>query len=138
MTNLQPLHSENGNHAIETRKSERERKNIRYDKFAVGLPDSDDEFKDISANPTMVKQESNKQKKLEQKAGAKNAPSENQKKCQDLFDTLKADPNSDIFNRPLDVNHPLYEELKNDYQTLSMIELHFKIGNKYHNTDKIG
>ena len=50
---------------------------------------------------------------------------------------MKKHQNSHIFNQPLDMNHPMYNDVKGEYVTLSMMELHFKIGNKYFNTDQI-
>lgn len=59
---------------------------------------------------------------------------EAQKKVQELFELLKKYPNSYLLNQPLSIVHPLYHQLKHDFQTLSMLELQFRIGNKFLNT----
>ena len=50
---------------------------------------------------------------------------------------MKKHEHSSLFNKPLDVNHPMYNDVKSEYTTLSMMELHFKIGQKYTNTNQI-
>lgn len=34
-------------------------------------------------------------------------------------------------------SHPLYNEVRQNYTILSMLELHFKIGDKYKNTNEL-
>jgi hypothetical protein len=60
-----------------------------------------------------------------------------QKKMGDVFETMKKEPSAHLFNQPLNTNHPMYEEVKGNYMTLTMLDLHFKIGNKYKNTDDL-
>ena len=57
---------------------------------------------------------------------------------QDLFDTLKKNKGAFLFNEPLDPNHYLFHEIKNDFITLNMIEIYFKIGSKYQTTQELG
>jgi len=110
------------------RKSERERKNISYDKLNKGGADSDDEEYD-SKDPA-----GNKIKKIDVK---KSNYVEINRKVQDMLETMKKHEHSHLFNLPINKNHPLYNEICANYTTLSMIDLHFKIGDKYKNTDEI-
>ena len=43
-------------------------------------------------------------------------------------------PNAAIFNLPIDPSHALYEELKNNYETLLMLDIQLKNG-QYQNTN---
>lgn len=107
------------------RKSERDRKNVSYVQLMKGEVDLQDEA---------AGQDDNKQKKLDVKKGT---IQEVNKRVSDLIETMKKHEAAHLFNQPLDSNHKLYEEIKDQYTTLSMLDLHFKIGDKYKNTDEI-
>lgn len=42
-----------------------------------------------------------------------------------------------MFDQPLSTNHPLFHQLKYDFQTLHMLQLVFRIGNKYRDTEAL-
>ena len=44
------------------------------------------------------------------------------RKCQDLIQKLREKPGADYFEKPLDPNHPKYENLRKDFKLLSQIE----------------
>jgi len=104
------------------RKSERTRKDISYDKLNTKGADSDEEDldKDVSGRS---------------KRKANHA--ETVRKMTELFDTMKKHPHADLFNQALNTAHPLYLEIKDNFTTLSMLDLHFKIGDRYKNTDDL-
>jgi hypothetical protein len=107
------------------RKSERDRKNISYDKLNKGAVDSEEESPENGGV---------KKLKLDAKKGNL---AEIQNKIKELFEKLKAHEHSHLFNQPLDTNHSLYHEVKDKFTTLSMLDLYFKIGDKYKTTDEI-
>jgi len=51
-----------------------------------------------------------------------------------LFLNLKSHKQAWLFNQPLMANDPMFHKLKHDYNTLNMLELHFKIGVKFEDT----
>ena len=110
------------------RKSERERKHISYAKFVKGERETDEE------DPILGDGMANKLKKVDSK---KISTSEVHRKMQELFETMKQHEHADLFNKPLDQNHPLYNDIKAEYTTLSMLELSFKIGNTFKSTDEV-
>jgi 5-hydroxyisourate hydrolase-like protein (transthyretin family) len=55
----------------------------------------------------------------------------------DLFSIMNKHEAASLFNQTLDANHPLYNEVKSEFTTLGMMDLEFKIGNKYQTTDEI-
>ena len=105
------------------RKSERERKNISYDKLNRGSAVSEEEDLEM--------------KELKLKNLKRATFLETQKKVQDLFESMKKHEHASIFNQPLQSTHPLYNEVRSNYTILSMLELHFKIGDKYKNTNEL-
>lgn len=107
------------------RKSERERKNISYDKLNKGAANSDEEDLDQRDLPG----KGNKKKIVWADSVIK--------KVTELFETMKTHEHSHLFNQPLDTKHPMYDEMRANYMTLSMLDLHFKIGDKYKTTDEI-
>jgi hypothetical protein len=75
--------------------------------------------------------------KLKKADSKKITTTEIQRKMQDLFETMKTHEHAWLFNLPLDQNHPLYNKVKDEYTTLSMLDLSFKIGNSFKNTDEV-
>lgn len=63
--------------------------------------------------------------------------SETIRKVTEMMEIMKQHEAAHLFNQPLDANHHMYKEIKDTYTTLSMIDLHFKIGDKYKTTDEI-
>lgn len=59
------------------------------------------------------------------------------KRVQELLHTMNKHEAASLFNQKLDANHPLHSEVKSEYTTLGMIDLKFKIGDKYTTTDEI-
>lgn len=68
----------------------------------------------------------------------RNIIQENKAKVEALFANMKKHEFSQLLNQPLLETHPSYEQVKQTFVTLSMMELHFKIGNKYTNSSQIG
>jgi hypothetical protein len=108
------------------RKSERDRKNISYDKLNKGAVDSEDENQGQDAL--------GKPKKPD---GKKCNVAEVNKKMSELIESMKKHEAANLFNQPLDTNHSMYSDIKDKYTTLSMLDLHFKIGDQFKNTDDI-
>lgn len=100
------------------RKSERDKKPISYDKLIRGVDSDDNDLRDSKKN--------DKRNVLEV-----------HKRVMDLLQTMNKHEAASLFNQTLDVNHPLYTEVKSEFTTLGMMDLKFKIGNKYQTTDEI-
>lgn len=56
-------------------------------------------------------------------------------KIKQMFDKLKKHESYNLFNEPFDPDHCLFESLKHRFTTLYLIELKFRTGVKYHNSN---
>lgn len=54
-----------------------------------------------------------------------------------MLQNLKSHSASFIFNEPLDSNHILFNEIKYEFVTLNMLDLYFKLGNKFQKTNDL-
>jgi hypothetical protein len=111
---------------LSPRKTEREKKNVNYANLNRGT----------GLNPIEEDDDDNKLKKQDSKKTGNHL--EVQRKVQEMFDSLKDHEHSMLFNKFLDKNHSMYNEVKDVYTTLELLILQFQTGDKfYKNTDEI-
>ena len=125
-----------------TRKSERERKNISYDKMNKGAQESEDDGQGSASglqggNQVSSQKDLSKRKSITAVDVKKNNNAETQKKVEDMIERLKRSPHAHLFNQLLGKEDPLYEKYKSSQMTMSFIELNLKMG-RYQNTFKVG
>ena len=116
------------------RVSGREKKSISYNKLHTGAADSDDE--DIEGKENALGGSLSKDK-LRKEQKQKLTLQEITNKVRTLFDIMKSHPHAVLFNQNLNLNHPLYDEVKSNFIILNVIVLNFSLQGHYKNTDEI-
>lgn len=120
------------------RQTTRPRPPIDYNQLSrgnhFGGNDEDVDDKGLENGETSLNRSISKDPKKGNHQAKRNVVQENKAKLENLFNNMKKHEFAYLLNQPLLESHPSYEQVKHNFSTLSMMDLHFKIGNKYINS----
>ena len=119
------------------RKSERERKNISYDKLNKGAANSDEEFDNPLERTQSMNFRDMRKKSTSTPPDAKKNNEEVVAKVEKLFEYLNSHQYANLFNPISDPNHPACTVFAKCQHLLYMIDQRMKM-DSYQNTSQIG